>query len=135
MTDNTKELDIAQRIVEAMQRSSEPRPSADGQFKPDEDTLIGVVPEHLRHLHNLLEELENEVRDAERRFRETKKRHGALHAIFFDALEQHVPSNGGDYDGVKLCTNWQVVGYKRDERGGNLGDLLGAALMAKVMAG
>ena len=130
MTDNAKELDIAQRIVEAMKRTSEPRPTADGQFKPDEDTVIGEVPEHLRHLHNLLDELGNEARAAEQHFREAKNRHEALHAIFFDALKHHVPCDGNGFNGIKLCEGWQVVGYKRDKRPGSFEEMLRQAMVA-----
>ena len=134
MTDNTKELDIAQRIVEAMQRSSEPRPSALGQFKPDEDTVIGEVPEHLRHLYNLVDEVGNDAMEAARRYHEANKRHAAIHAIFFDSLRQHVPSDGNEYDGVKLCEGWQVVGFKNKKDEGEMGGL-GELLAMAVMSG
>jgi hypothetical protein len=123
MTDNTKELDIAQRIAEALARTSEPTMSADGDFKPDEDIVIGEVPEHLRHLHNLLVEVGHEGRAAERRFREAKKRHEAIHSVFFDALEQHVPSDGDEYSAIKICTNWKVVGIKHGDDDGEMGGL------------
>ena len=134
MTDNSKGLDIAQRIVEAMGRTSEPRMTADGQIKPDEITaVIGEVPAHLRHLHNLLVELAEEAYEAELHSRRARERHSAVHSIFFDALEQHVPS--GDHDGVKLFPDWQVVGYRSDDKPEvNLSGLIGAALMAKMMA-
>ena len=131
MTDNTKELDIAQCIAEALGRTTEPKMSADGDFKPDEDTVIGVVPEHLRHLHNLLDEVSDEVLAVERRFREAQVRRKAVHSIFFAALEQHVPSDGDNYDGIKLCADWQVVGFKRgsdDRESGGLGELLRMAM-------
>jgi len=132
MTDNNQKLDIAQRIAEALTRTSEPTMSACGDFKPDEDTVIGEVPEHLRHLHNLLDEVGDEARAAERSFREAKKRHDAIHSIFFDALEQHVPSDGDKYYGIKLCASWQVVGYKRDDDDSEMGGLGGLLAMAAM---
>lgn len=124
--------DIALRIAEAVARTGEPNPSANGDFDPKEDTLLGEVPAHLRHLHNLLHELGEEVAEAGYRYRQAKKRHGAVHAIFFDALETHVPSDQDNYDGVKLCVDWQVVGFKHDKRRG-ADDAIGA-VFAKMMA-
>lgn len=127
---NIQKPDIAQRIAEALARTTKPTMSANDDFKSDEGTVIGEVPEHLRHLHNLLEEVGNEACDAEHRFHEAKKRHDAIRSIFFDALKQHVPIDGDEYDGIKLCTDWQVVGFKHDEMGG-----LGEMLAREVMGG
>ena len=130
MTDKTKELDIAQRIVEAISRTTEPKRSVDNKFKPEEDTVLGVVPEHLRHLHNLLVEVSDEAHAAERSFLEAKRRGKAVHSIFFAALGDHLSR---DYDkciGIKLCSDWQVVSVKLDDDDGDedgLAELLAMA--------
>lgn len=103
-------LDIIQRIVEVTQRTSDPKLNDCIAFEPETDTIIGEVPMHLRHVHNLLVDLINEVDDAMQQVYEAKKRLEAVRELYFDALEQQVPS--GDYD-VKICSEWKVVGYRR----------------------
>lgn len=115
MTDNNQQMDIAQRVAEAIQRSSEPRETAEGEFDAETCTIIGEVPVHLRHLHNLLDELLDEASDAEVLFMEAKKRCRAVRYIFFDALEHHVPADKDKYRGISLLEDWQVVGYEGDE--------------------
>lgn len=79
MTDTTTPApqDIAQRIAAAMAR-----PEAniydsigeDNPYDPVKHTLIGEVPMHLRGLHNLLEELGEEVTAIKRRRMEVAKK-------------------------------------------------------------
>ncbi len=135
-TKNDPILDIAQRIAEALARTGEPAATATlGTFDPAQDTVIGTVPVHLQHLHNLLDEITKEVIAAEQRSNEAKQRRDALRAIFFDALATRVPST--EYDGVKICKGWQVVGLKMacggDCGGFDLSEMLQAA-MARARA-
>jgi len=132
MTDNDQKLDIAQRIAEALSRTSEPKMTSVGDFQPNEDTVLGEVPEHLRHLHNLLQEIGDEVRAAEELLREVKKHHGVIHTIFFAALEQHVPTDRDKFDGTKLCTDWKVVGFRSNESDDDMDGL--GAMLAMMMA-
>jgi len=123
MTDNNQKPDIAQRIAEAIARTTKPRMSALSDFKSDEDTVIGEVPEHLQHLHNLLEEVDEEVAVVERRLRQAQTQREVIHTTFFAALELHVPSHGGDYDSIKLCKGWQVAGTKQGGDDGKIDGL------------
>ena len=117
----------------ALARTGEPAKSVNQALDPA-DTVIGVVPVHLQHLHNLVDELTNDLIAAEQRFLEARKRRELVRALFFDALETHVPSN--NYVGVSLCTDWQVVGLKRESEeqcgGPNIRDLLQAVLGGKA---
>jgi len=131
MTDNTKELDIAQRIAEALSRTTEARSTGGGSMK-DGSEIIGSVPVHLRHLHNLLDELGYEAQAAERAFRDKKKRFDAVHAVFFDSLKTQVPEPE-NASGVTILENWDVAANFRsdDDDGemGGLGELLAMAAM------
>ncbi len=120
-------LDIAQRIAEAIARTTEPTMSSTAKLNPETDTVLGTVPVHLRHLHNLLEAVNKEARTAEEIFRSAQSRHGIVRAVFFDALETHVPVNGTEYTTVKLCEGWKVAAYKHDF-GDGLGDSLDGLL-------
>ena len=115
MSDDITKLDTAQRIVEAMSRTGEPRPTTNGEFNPDKDTVIGEVPEQLRHLHNLVDEIRAEAIAAEKNARRLTDRHNAVKKVFFDSLETHVPHDEGDFSGIKLCTAWRVAGVRHEE--------------------
>jgi len=132
MTDNNpKELDIAQRIAEVLSRTSEPRPTGGGSMK-DGSKVIGSVPVHLRHLHNLLEELGDEAQAAKLAYHAKKERFDAVRTVFFDALKTQVPEPE-KASGVSILENWDVVANFRsdDEDGemGGLGHLLAMAAM------
>lgn len=133
MTDNTKELDIAQRIVEVLSRTSEPRPTGGGSMKEGSE-VIGSVPVHLRHLHNLLDELGDEVVDAALEFRSKKGRLMAVRNIFFDALKTHVPEPE-NASSVQILENWDVTAnFRSDDNDGEMGGL-GELLAMAAMGG
>lgn len=107
--------DLAQRIVEYMSRTTHPKASSDGTNDKGFE-VIGTVPEHLRHLHNLLFDLSNETIRAETALLKAKKRHSVMRDLFFYSLETHVP-DPEDADGVMILANWDVVAMVRDEKG------------------
>lgn len=133
MTSNTKELDIAQRVAEYLARTSEPKATASGS-KKEGGEVIGSVPTHLRHLHNLLHELNNEVVATERELRTKKKRMMLVHNIFFDSLETQVPEPENCIT-VSLLKNWDVVAYCSNNEDGEMGDDLSKLLEMFKMAG
>lgn len=128
--------DIALRIAEVLARTDEPRPSSDVKFDPAEDLVLGEVPPHLRHMYNLLEDLQEEASEAKRQFDAAKKRLHTAREVFFDALEIHVPSDKDDYAVIKICEDWQVVGLKHDEDRGleGIGDVLAKAMASAAMS-
>lgn len=113
MTDNNVSPDLAQRIAEALSRTGDPRTSSDGtndqNFK-----VIGVVPTHLRHLHNLLADLGSEAAAAEAVALKAKMRHSIMHSVFFDSLATHVPDPEGA-SGIMILENWDVVAMVEDD--------------------
>lgn len=126
-----KEVDIAQRIARALRRKSEPKPSAGCSKKSRDSEVIGSVPEHLRHLHNLLAELQAEMIEAECAFDVSKNRLKAVREIFFDSIKTQVPQ-ARSCDGVSISDNWDVVAHHGcpddddDEMGGGLEVLMAA---------
>ncbi len=123
MPENSKELDIAQRIAAAIARTSEPRPTGDASMTND-CKIIGSVPMHLRHLHNLLDEVGNEAAAAELAFRIKQERFASIHTIFFDALRTHV-SEPEMASSVCIHENWDVsVDFGSGDELSDLVDLL-----------
>lgn len=106
-------IDLVQRIVEYVGRTTEPKASSNGTNDKGFE-VIGTVPEHLRHLHNLLSDLSDEASEAEVAFLKAKRRMDAVRDIFFDSLTAHVP-NPEDADGVMILENWDVVATIQDE--------------------
>jgi len=117
MIDNNQNLDIVQRIAEALARTSEPKICIGYDFKPEEGTIIGEVPRHLRHVCNLLEELAEEALAAERHDLEVRKQYFYLYNVFFAALIQNVPCDEDIYKGIKVCADWQVIGLSHNKSG------------------
>lgn len=122
VADETRELDIVERVIEALSRTSEPRPTASGSMKKI-GRVIGSVPLHLRYFHNLIDELKDECVGTEKAFRRELERCEAIRKIFFDALLTQVPAPEGAI-GVAILPNWDVVDNFHtdgaDEPGGNV---------------
>lgn len=111
------EKDLAQIIAEAVQKESEPKMTNVDFFDPKKDTVIGEVPLHLRHLYNLLIEFKYELFDTYNKFIVADRRHRVVSEVFLDALEHHLPTiSDGEYDAIKVCNNWTIVGLKHDNR-------------------
>ncbi len=128
-------LDIAQRIAEAVNRKTVPTMTSTGKLNPKTDTLIGSVPEHLRHLHNLLAAVGKETRTAEEIFRNSQTRQHIVLAVFFEALETHVPYDSSKFSGVKLCEDWKVAAYKRDDLSDLFGEGVGLEDLLGILGG
>jgi hypothetical protein len=132
MTDNTKKLDIIQRIVEALSSKSKPRATGGGSME-DNDEIIGSVPLHLRHLHNLLDELGDEVTEARTEFDDKRKRMMAVRSLFFDSLKTQVPEPK-NASGLTILKNWDVAAsFRSDDESGlyELDEMIGG-LMAEM---
>ena len=114
MTDTkTTKLDTAQRIAAALARTDEPKMTSILEFNPETDVIVAEVPMHLRHLHNLVLEMQNEARESEDYNPLVQAAIDSTFKIFCIALEEFVPLDGDDYSGTKLCTGWKVAGVKR----------------------
>lgn len=103
-----RKLDIAERIGRALVQTGEPAPN-DGDPVRDDDVVIGVVPERLRHLHNLITiELIAEAKEAEEELRTRIARHQTTARLFFDSLKDHVQQTEGSV-GMIIRDDWSVV--------------------------
>ena len=126
----TPKLDLAQRIAEHVARTSEPRaPIAAlgvGDDTPNQER-IGTVPMHLRHLHNLLEDLANDAHAAAREYQERKALLGAVRALFFASLETHIPRPESE-GYIIIRQDWSVVANMENDSGSDLAGMLAAAL-------
>ena len=100
-------LDLVQRIAESLTRTSEPLPNKDGPETSDGE-IIGTVPTHLRHLHNLLAQVRREMEDAERAYQIATRQFRMVHEAFFVALEDQVPVPD-NASGVTILRNWDVA--------------------------
>jgi hypothetical protein len=101
-------IDFAQRIALALAHTDEPR--AMRRFEDGGRLLLGFVPLHLRHLHNLLDDISLEIE----RSRGTSQlvalhqQYDLVQQLFFTALEMHLPAIRG-YDGVRIASSdWGV---------------------------
>lgn len=108
-------LDIVQRIYEALSRTSCPLATAGGDVE-EGDRVIGSVPIHLRHLHNLLYELSHEFRDAKRYVEDAEARLDLVRSLFFRALEESVTQPPGTL-GIAILPNWDVAALFEEENG------------------
>jgi hypothetical protein len=129
---SVRKLDIAERIGRALMQTGEPAPNG-GDPLQDDDVVIGMVPDRLRHLHNLISiELAEEVREAEKELNARVARIETTKQLFFDSLKQHV-RQPEDAIGMSIRDDWSVVPMTEsdDDRRtlhmldlGSLGDLL-----------
>ena len=117
MADSSSEtptLDLAQRIAAALSCTDEPRPNPSDVERRESDIMLGTVPVHLRHLHNLLVDSDNR-RDDE-----------VLNGLFWNALDTHLDNNVRLHK-KKLMSDWTVIGVPDDGRprhDGGLGDVV-----------
>jgi hypothetical protein len=111
--DMRTKYDIAERIAEAVARTTEPLQLRDERPVSEDETVLGNVPQHLRHLHNLIYELKDEAHEVEKKLHEANKCFHAVREVFFTALAEHIPSD--DFDRVNICKDWQVTGWNDNE--------------------
>lgn len=102
--------DTAQRIAKALARTTEPRSPAEGFTNDEGNEIVGTVPTHLRHLHNLVEELSDEVAAAEAELLKRQQRMKHVHALFFDSLKAHV-SKSKEANAMSILKNWDVTAF------------------------
>ena len=137
MADTTSpKLDLAQRIMEALNRTSEPVPSADeiAAAPTKGQQVVGVVPIHLRHLHNLLLEQATMVQAAEAKLESLVAEKDVLRALFFRSVDTHVTQLEGAC-GLSVLKNWEVVADFPEKDADNplmmLASLLGGSLKSR----
>ena len=114
-------LDLVQRIAEAVGRKDEPEQLSALPVCED-DTVLGVVPIHLRHLHNLLSELTTEfveeagaVATLALLFGELPPSVEAVRSVFFAAMNEIFPQGEKEFASMRICNDWQVVGTPKSE--------------------
>lgn len=100
-------VDIVQRILEALQESDEPFSTASGQAG-DGSVVVGSLPKHLRHFHNLLSCVAAEAAEAEAAYERKKDIFDAVRAVFFHAVKETFPE-AGKAQNLTILTNWDVA--------------------------
>lgn len=135
---NAKELDIAQRVAEALTDKTEAIMADDAPvFDLEDETLLGEVPVHLRQLFLLIGELGRKayacgmsyneivanaedspndvtlrkINEAMRTFEHTKTQFELCKELFFTALFEHLPAKQDDaiMTSTSICQGWKVV--------------------------
>ncbi len=109
------ELDIAEQITKAISDTSEPVQKSWAEFNPNEDIPIGKVPKHLRHLHNLFNDLKQETRNSKNQHIEMKRCRRAVHTILFESIKYHTAHTFVLGQSIKICSEWRIVVYNLDE--------------------
>ncbi len=131
MPTKTNQLDLAQRIAEHVARTSEPRPCSSSLSDGDDDPKqepIGKVPVHLRHLHNLLEDLANDADAVEREYHERKALMSAVRDLFFTSLKTHVPDPEGA-SCIMIRNDWSVIANMGDGSDSDLASMIAATII------
>jgi len=57
----SSKLDFAQRITQALNDTSKAEQEKHQEYNPADHNIIGIVPIHLRHLYNLIQEFHDEL--------------------------------------------------------------------------
>jgi hypothetical protein len=126
----TSEHDIVRRVVTAMSRTSKPRASA-YRITEDYTEVVGTVPKHLRHLHNLLAELIDEAESAQEQLYPASEqvlcfeRALTVRSLFFSALKTYVPVPEGA-SSMMVLKSWDVAAYfiEEDDAAPSIQDML-----------
>jgi hypothetical protein len=124
--------DIAQRIAVAiMSPPDEAVLKNQDPFNPEEQTDLGILPEHLRNLAVLYEECISAAKAAHAVWRDTpddseedRIAHAvlvqaddeakAVHKTFFAAIAAHIKPNRDEVDGMRLTSDWHLVAMTRE---------------------
>lgn len=131
MADTTQKLDLAQRIAEAVNRTTEPLPTTKGMTFTEGQQIVGAVPTHLRHLHNLMVEQAKAVGVVEAQLNAMMCEMDTLHTVFFSSVEEHITKPEGA-TGLTVLDTWDVAANFRNEEDGNPLNML-AALLGESM--
>ena len=116
----TKDPDLAARVAAALARTDVPRSTDTGKFDPKKHDVLGHVPTHLRHLHNLLDTISDEAITLEKALERKKVDLETVRDLFFSSLLTAAPPSD-DHTEIMVCDGWLVAGIKED--GGEAPDL------------
>lgn len=96
--------DLAARIQFAMNRGDDPV-QKNPQAVPENGTVIGVVPQHLRHLSNLHVEINEEIKELLKKIEKLQMQESLVAALLDDGLDidDNKPVN------VAILEDWQIV--------------------------
>lgn len=113
MISGARKDDLSMRIVEAMTRITEPGENYCRQMRKG-DKVIGVVPLHLRHFYNLINEFHSEVSEtislhADKEFADDMNDIlGSLFNIFSISLDKYL-SLSDEQIRPEITDTWEVV--------------------------
>ncbi len=115
--------DIAQIIAEAMSQNDLDPAGINVDYFDDfiegEDTHLGEVPIHLRHIVTLTKKMWEEYYGHNSNHKNipdfVEYELDALYEVIYASIRKHLPDCSG-YDNIKICKNWVVAGYKDDDK-------------------
>jgi hypothetical protein len=108
-------LDLAQRISEAILRTTKSCEDADAREAGEDEEVLGQVPKHLRHLYNLLYELADVADEAAKKTSDAEIQFEIVHALFYAAISQNITIDNPTLSEVEICKDWKIIALKEDE--------------------
>jgi len=108
--------DIVQLIAAALQSESTSRAEYLECVNDDTETVIGHVPEHLRSLCDLCNELLVKERAMEEELMISYLRSEAIRTLLIESIFEKLPDNVREqYDSVGIRVDWHVIGQRSEE--------------------
>ncbi len=105
-TNKAPALDLAQLIAKAVTREGEPKEHDFAEIKPEDPEPLGVVPMHLRHLYDAVEEMYEEVLATDDS--SLYDAYKLMVYVLTKSLYQNLEKAAG-YGSLRLCKDWVVM--------------------------
>jgi hypothetical protein len=121
--------DFAQLLLQALSAQAEATNPGGEEFDETRHVVLGEVPEHLRHLWLLKNNLVDQVRAREAELARTMLHMKLAGVIFSESLKAHVDIEGFEGD-VAMGSDWRVLGEKETEDDFEGMNILGSLLEA-----
>lgn len=111
MSTAIEQVDLAQRVAAVLTSTSVPRQTAKASQEVGA-VVIGTVPLHLRHLHNLMYDLYEEINRSDVKTYLSRKRSADLvNRLFYTSLQFYYPVLFTEE--TTILTDWRIVQKKK----------------------